>query len=206
MKLPYLLSSSSGSNDSGSSSELTNGATYRIKNVNSSLYMQVDSAKQANGTNVKQLGASDKSAHDVWKLVNADSGYYYLISQIGDGNTYYLNVSGSSSVNGSNIEINKFTGEDSQKFLLTKNSDGSYIIKTKVSNNQSAVEVANGGKGSGENIQQWNLNNYPNQNWIFESASVKLRAKNDLPKKEEDIVKTEIYKDDGLVHTVVFVK
>ena len=204
--IDFSGSSSSGSSDSGSSSGLTSGATYRIKNVNSSLYIQVDSAKQANGTNVQQWGTSGNSVHDVWKLVNAGSGYYYLISQIGDGNTYYLNVAGSSSGNGTNIEIYKSTGGDSQKFLLTKNSDGSYIIKTKVSNNQSAIEVANAGKGSGENIQQWSLNNYPNQNWIFESASVKLRAKNNLPKKEKDIVKTEVYKNDGLVHTVVFVK
>ena len=104
------------------------------------------------------------------------------------------------------VDYDKSTGGDSQKFMLTKNSDGSYIIKTKVSNNQSAVEVANAGKGSGENIQQWSLNNYPNQNWIFESASVKLRAKNNLPKKDKEIVKTEVYKNDGLVHTVVFVK
>ena len=166
--IDFSGSSSSGSSDSGSSSGLTSGATYRIKNVNSSLYMQVDSAKQANGTNVQQWGTSGNSVHDVWKLVNAGSGYYYLISQIGDGNTYYLNVAGSSSGNGTNIEIYKSTGGDSQKFMLTKNSDGSYIIKTKVSNNQSAVEVANAGKGSGENIQQWSLNNYPNQNWIFE--------------------------------------
>ena len=201
-------SSSSGGDDPIPSS-LINGATYRIKNVNSNLYMQVASAKQANGTNVQQWGTTGDSVHDVWKLVDAGSGYYYLVSQIGDGNTYYLNVAGGSTGNGTNIEIYQYSGGDSQKFLITENSDGSYIIKTKVTNNASAVEIANAGKGSGDNVQQWTLNDYPNQNWIFEqvSLSMKLRGKNSKSsEKEKEVVKTEIYKNDGLVHTVVFVK
>ena len=201
-------SSSSGGDDPIPSS-LINGATYRIKNVNSNLYMQVASAKQANGTNVQQWGTTGDSVHDVWKLVDAGSGYYYLVSQIGDGNTYYLNVASGSTGNGTNIEIYQYSGGDSQKFLITENSDGSYIIKTKVTNNASAVEIANAGKGSGDNVQQWTLNDYPNQNWIFEqvSLSMKLRGKNSKSsEKEKEVVKTEIYKNDGLVHTVVFVK
>jgi len=92
--------------------------------------------------------------------------------------------------------------------LITENSDGSYIIKTKLTNNQSAVEIANAGKGSGDNVQQWSLNDYPNQNWIFEEVtmSLKLRSKNKNSKNEKEVVKIEAYKSDGLVHTVVFVK
>ena len=201
-------SSSSGGTDPIPSSGLTNGGTYRIKNVNSNLYMQVEGAKQANGTNVQQWGTTGDTVHDVWKLVDAGSGYYYLISQIGDGKAYYLNVAGSSKGNGTNIEIYQSTGGDSQKFLITENSDGSYIIKTKLTNNQSAVEIANAGKGSGDNVQQWSLNDYPNQNWIFEEVtmSLKLRSKNKNSKNEKEGVKIEAYKSDGLVHTVAFVK
>ena len=202
-------SSSSDGDDPIPASGLTNGATYRIKNVNSQLYMQVEGAKEANGTNVQQWGTTGDTVHDVWKLVDSGTGYYYLVSQIGDGKTYYLNVAGGNTGNGTNIEINQFTGGDSHKFYITKNSDGSYIIKTKVTNNASAVEIANAGKGSGDNVQQWTLNDYPNQNWIFEqvSMSTKLKGKNTKSsKKETEIVKTEIYKNDELVHTVVFVK
>ena len=96
-----------------------------------------------------------------------------------------------------------------KKFYITENSDGSYIIRTKVTNNESAVEIANAGKGSGDNVQQWTLNDYSNQNWIFEqvSMSVKLKGKNSKSsKKKSEIIKTEIYKNDELIHTVVFVK
>ena len=189
-------------------SGLTNQGIYRIKNVNSGLYMQVEGAKQANGTNVQQWGTTGDSIHDIWKLVDAGSGYYYLVSQIGDGKTYYLNVAGNSTENGTNIEINGYTGGDSQKFYITQNSDGSYIIRTKITNNESAVEIADAGKGSGDNVQQWSLNNYPNQDWIFEPAtmSLKLRGKNPEKINEKEVIKTDMFKSKDLVHTVVFVK
>ena len=192
-------------------SGLVNLGIYRIKNVNSGLYMQVEGAKQANGTNVQQWGTTGDTVHDIWKLVDAGSGYYYLISQIGDGKTYYLNVAGNSTGNGTNVEINKYTGGDSQKFYITQNSDGSYIIKTKITNNNSAVEIADAGKGSGDNVQQWSLNDYPNQDWIFEPAtmSVKLRGKNVNNTEKIDgkeVIKTEIFKSKDLIHTVIFVK
>ncbi|MBQ3916114.1 MAG: RICIN domain-containing protein, partial [Ruminococcus sp.] len=60
------------------------GSAYRLKNVNSGLYMQVDGAKAENGTNVHQWGSADGYTHDIWKLISAGDGYYYLISQVGD--------------------------------------------------------------------------------------------------------------------------
>ena len=189
-------------------SGITNNSTWRIRNVNSNLYMQVEGAKQENGTNVQQWGTTGDSIHDIWKLIDAGSGYYYLVSQIGDGKTYYLNVAGNSSADGANVEIYQSSGGDSQKFLITENSDGSYIIKTKISNNQSAVEVAAYGTGSGDNVQQWSLTGHESQSWIFEPVvdpHASLRSKN-IKKDSKKIVKSEIYKDKDCVHTVVFVK
>ena len=143
-------------------------------------------------------------------MVDLGNGYYNIISKLGDGNTYYLNVEGSSTGNGTNIEIYEKTGGDSQKFILSKNPDGSFIIKTKVTSGNSAVEVAGAGKGSGNNIQQWNLNNYPNQNWKFIAVdSTTLKSNKNKAMKfstGEEVVKTEVYKNDDCVHTVVFVK
>ena len=115
--------------------------------------MQVEGAKEANGTNAQQWGTIGDSIHDIWKLIDAGSGYYYLISQIGDGKTCYLNVAENSTGNGTNIEINKYTGADSQKFYITQNSDDSYNIKTIITNNGLAVEITHAGKGSSDNVQ-----------------------------------------------------
>ena len=192
----------------GDISSFTNGSIYKLKNVNSGLYMQVAGGIATNGTNVQQWGTSEGTVHDIWKVIKADKGYYYLISGVGDGGTYALDVQGKGTGNGTNIEINEYNASDSQQFKLSQNGDGSYIIKTKITENKSAVEISNAGIKSGDNVQQWSLNDYPNQNWIFEEVtmSLKLRSKNKNSKNEKEVVKIEAYKSDGLVHTVVFVK
>ena len=188
-------------------SGLSNNSTWRIKNVNSNLYMQVEGAKQENGTNIQQWGTTGDSIHDIWKLVDAGDGYFYIISQIGDGNTFYLNIAGNSKTDGANVEINKSNKNDSQKFMITENNDGSYIIKTKITNNQSAVEVAEYGKSSGDNVQQWTLTGHESQSWIFESvANPRLRLCSKKIETQKKVIKTQIYKEKDFVHTVVFVK
>ena len=147
------------------------GACYKIKNVNSGLYMQVEGGSASNGANVQQWGTADYTVHDVWKIVNAGEGYYYLISGVGDGGTYALDVTGKSKENGANIEIYQYNGAANQQFYITKNSDGSYTIKTRITGNNSAVEVKDGGLQSGDNVQQWVLNGFSCQNWFFEPVT-----------------------------------
>ena len=55
--------------------------------------------------------------------------------------------------------------------MLTENSDGSYKIKTAVTNAESAVEVSDASDKSGANIQQWEINSANCQDWILESVS-----------------------------------
>ncbi len=63
-------------------------------------------------------------------------------------------------------------------------------------------------------MKQAPINGSPEQNWIFEAIEInnkttKLKAanvNNNMNEKSEKVVKTVIYKDDELVHTVVFVK
>ena len=118
-------------------------------------------------------------------------------------------MKGNSTSNGVNCEIYQSTGGDSQNFFISENSDWSYIIKTKITNNQSAVEVANYGKGSGDNVQQWSLTGHESQSWIFEPVAdphLKLHSRNIKNNKEKTIIKTQVYKEKNYVHTVVFVK
>ena len=148
-----------------------NCSTYRIKNVSSNLYMQVDGAKAENGANVQQWGTSGSTTHDIWKFIDAGEGYYYLASAVGDGGTYMLDVSGKKTVNGTNIDIYNYNGGTNQQFMLTKNSDGSYKILTRISGGKSAVEVADASTVSGANVQQWEINGADCQNWILEAVS-----------------------------------
>ncbi|WP_302194265.1 RICIN domain-containing protein [uncultured Ruminococcus sp.] len=147
------------------------GSAYRIRNVNSGLYLQVAGAAAKNGTNVQQWGSDEIAVHDIWKLYSAGEGYYYLVSAVGDGGTYVLDVAEKKAANGTNIDIYTYNGGDNQKFMLTKNGDGSYQIRTHISNGNSVVEVENASQTSGANVQQWEVNGANCQNWILEPTT-----------------------------------
>jgi len=149
---------------------LTEGAVYMIKNVNSGLYMEVQDASDTNGANVQQWGADSSANHNTWRAVSAGDGYYYLIPQLGDKASKALDVTAKKPDNGTNIEIYAYKGNDAQKFKFIKNSDGSYTIRTKVSDDKSCIEVVNADKSSGANIQEYEVNGESCQNWILEQV------------------------------------
>ena len=211
---PFLKHVDFNDDDSSPSTPSTpnfkDGSLFKIKNVNSKLYMQVIDAKAENGTKIQQWGTIDGTVHDIWKIKDAGNGYYYLISGVGDGETYALTVSGKSTENGASLEINEFNKDISQQFYIFDNNDGSYIIKTKITENNSAVEIKDGGTKSVNLVQQWSLNGEKWQNWIFEpvekSGNLMNVFINEKKNQNLSVVKTEIYKEKDCVHTVVFVK
>lgn len=145
---------------------LNEGAVYMIKNVNSGLYMEVDSAKAEDGSNVQQWGADTPVSHNTWRVLSDNNGYYYLYPQIGDKVSYLLDVESNKSENGTNINIWSDTGADAQKFKFYQNSDGYYIILTKSSNDESCIAVESASKNSGANLIQWQVDlNDDSQKW-----------------------------------------
>ncbi len=149
----------------------TEGSAYRIKNVNSGLYMQVAGAAAQNGANVQQWGSDGSAVHDIWKLYSAGDGYYYIASAVGDGGTYVLDIAGKKTANGTNIDIYQYNGGTNQQFMFTPNGDGSYKIRTRITGEASAVEVADASASSGANIQQWEVNGVNCQDWILEAVT-----------------------------------
>ncbi|MBQ4466315.1 MAG: RICIN domain-containing protein, partial [Oscillospiraceae bacterium] len=102
--------------------------TYRLRNVNSGLYLEVADAAAANGTNVQQ----GTTGGTLWTVADAGSGYYYLYSTLGDGKTYLLDIDYGKTENGTNIGIWGNTDSDAQLFKFVDNGDGSYTLCTKV--------------------------------------------------------------------------
>ena len=150
---------------------IVDGGKYMIKNVNSGLYLDVAGGAASNGTNVQQWGASSSASYNTWKAVSVGNGYYQLYSQVGDGNTYLLDVADGNTSSGTNIRIWQNTFCDAQVFKLEKQSDGSYAILTKITNNQSGLDVESGSKSSGANVQQWGYAGGAHQKWIFEKVN-----------------------------------
>lgn len=157
--------------------EFTDGSTFMFRNVNSGLYMEVEGADASNGANVQQWGQNGPAVHNVWKLVPAGDGYYYIYSSLGDGNTFVLDIAGKKTDNGTNADIYQYNGGTNQQFMFTQNADGSYKIRTRITGEASAVEVRNGSTASGENIQQWEVNGANCQDWILEPAVLPLNGK-----------------------------
>lgn len=149
---------------------LEENAVYAVRNVNSGRCLDVYKSGTADGTNVQQYSTVANKANNTWTVKETGDGYYYIISQLSDGTTGYLTIAGSEDKDGTNVEISSFTGNDSQKFKLKRNSDGSYLILTKVSGEKKCVEVINAETGAGANVQQWVLTGSTCQNWNFEKA------------------------------------
>lgn len=164
-----------GSKNNSETAALTEGGFYMIKNVNSGMYLEVQNGLATNGQNVQQFTANGEGENksgdwNTWRAISAGDGYYYLQSQVGD-KTYVLDVEGKKSDNGTNIEIYSYRGTDNQKFSFSKNSDGSYKIRTKVSDGKSAVEVINADKNAGANVQEWEINGANCQDWVLEEIT-----------------------------------
>lgn len=146
---------------------------YMFKNVGSGLYMEVDGGKAEAGANVQQWGADGDAVQNTWKLKDAGDGYYYICSCVGDGKTYYLDLTAGKTDDGTNIELWAKNEKDAQKFKFFDNGDGSYTIATKVSADKSCIAVESDSTSSGANIIQWTDNGNDSQKWTLETITIK---------------------------------
>ena len=146
-------------------SDLKEDTVYYIQNVNSGLYLNAEGNTAANQTNIQQ-----SNTNTGFKLVSAGNGYYYLVANVGDGNSYALDVNAKKTADGTNIELYSFNKGDNQQFMLSKNSDGSYAILTKITNGASCIEVDGESKNNNANVQEYAYKASANQKWNFISA------------------------------------
>jgi hypothetical protein len=182
---------------------------FKFKNALSHLYLYLEEIKSSEAQNVYRIGSSLDSKKAIWKLKEEENGYLYISSTTIQGEELFLTVA-----EDNNIEPKKFTGENNQKFYIQYKEKGLYLIKSRISKNKFGIELKNNKIGINDKLKQAPINGSPEQNWIFEAIEdsnkiTKLKAtnvNNNMNEKSEKVVKTVIYKDDELVHTVVFVK
>ena len=182
---------------------------FKFKNALSNLYLYLEEIKSSESQNVYRIGSSLDSKKAIWKLKEEENGYLYISSTTLQGEELFFTVT-----EDNNIEPKKFTGENNQKFFIQYKEKGIYLIKSRISKNKFGIELKNNKIGINDKLKQAPINGSPEQNWIFEAIEdsnkiTKLKAanvNNDMNEKSEKVVKTVIYKDDELVHTVVFVK
>ena len=181
---------------------------FKIKNALSNLYLYLEEIKSSEAQNVYRIGSIPDSKKATWKLEQGENGYLYISSTTIQGEELFLTVT-----EDNNIEPKKFTGENNQKFYIIYKEKGIYLIKSKISKNKFGLELENNKIGINNKLKQGPINGSPEQNWIFEAIEDKTKTNklkaanvNNMNEKSEKVVKTVIYKDDELVHTVVFIK
>lgn len=139
---------------------------YTIRSgLNSSLYM-------TNASNVSGANILTSTKETKWIIDYIDNNKFYIISK---DTGLYLNVNNSSTANGTKINLFTKNESNAQKFSFVSTkidensktfSDGYYTINSKLDSNK-VIDVNNGSKNNGTNIQLYSSNNSNAQIWYL---------------------------------------
>ena len=137
---------------------------YTIRSgLNSSLYM-------ANDSNVSGANILTSTKETKWIIDYINENEFYIISK---DTGLYLNVN--SNTNGTKMNLSNQNGSNAQKFSFVSTkiaensktfSDGYYTINSKLDSNK-VIDVNNGSKNNGTNIQLYSSNNSNAQIWYL---------------------------------------
>ena len=140
-------------------------------NVKSGKVLDVYNGTAKNGNNVWQF-TSNNSRAQKW-IVRKDGNGYSIISAL--NSNYVLNIANGKAYNGNNVELYSYSGSSSNLWLFNKSvskeekilniananrsaiADGTYEIRS-AKNNGFVLDVSNGSKLAGANIQLWQSN------------------------------------------------
>ena len=141
-----------------------NSGEYTIRNVSSGLF-----AAESSGNAVQSKSQS-------LKFTRLDDGNYTIATADGKA----LTVENNSSGDGANVSFSDYTGDDSQKFILIANKDGSYSILTVSSDGKRCVDVYNISTDDGANLCQWEYWGGDGQKFVIEPAPGKTEVCGDV--------------------------
>ena len=142
------------------SSNLVNGAIYKIIGKQSGKSVDVMDVSNANGANIQQwlYGGGDNQkwkaeivANGNWKLTNIYSGKC-------------LEVGAYSNADGGNVQQWDYANHNYQHWTISATGDGAF----KVINVGSGKAMDGDGTSDGDNIQQWSYGGGDNQKWFFD--------------------------------------
>ncbi|MGN0108526.1 MAG: RICIN domain-containing protein [Bifidobacterium sp.] len=105
------------------------------------------------------------NVYDVRTLptVTIPNGTYYINAMMKDSSG--IDIPGASTSNGARTQLYQANGSSAQKFVFTKQSDGSYVITNALSGK--ALDVASGLAGDGAVVQQYTPNGTKAQRWYI---------------------------------------
>ncbi|MEQ2441176.1 RICIN domain-containing protein, partial [Solibaculum intestinale] len=153
--------------DRNTSTAVTDGRVYYIRNQQSGKYLDVYDRGTSPNTNVIQweyTGAENQQ----WKAVYVGGGYYKFLPMHTTG--LALDTRGAVSDEGTNIELYTDNSTKAQRYKLTMASDGTYRIEPECAPGKVLTNDSNGTEG-GENIAIYSISDEDaDQCWYFEPA------------------------------------
>ena len=123
-----------------------------------------DTGNVQDGVNVQLWRDTCPSRYNSFDVTALPNGYYKL-THAASGKV--LEVSGGSSVRGSNIDLGTDTGSDAQQWAVTRVGDG-YVLRARCSG--MALDVQGGTAANGTTIRQWTYNGANAQRFTFAQA------------------------------------
>ena len=141
-----------------SAASFTEGSTFTIKNAKTGNFIGLGIGTGSDPY-VIQTEADQRYSPVVWKLFSAGDGYYYIAL---DGDV--LEVPDGSPANDIGLKFTKYTGKSSQQFKFIEDSDNTYTILTKASEDGSALTA------NGSAVTQNEATEADSQKWILEAT------------------------------------
>lgn len=146
----------------GTTSGITNGTIYYLRNVRSGKYMDV----QGGGTNVVQYSFHG-DGNQQWRVFYRGDGFYSIIPAF---KPYWrLDVGNANDINATKIGIFEDNGNNAQLYRIIPCPNGSYRLQPKISTRK-VVEVSGASLNNSAQVQIWDYVGAGQQQWIFEST------------------------------------
>lgn len=141
---------------------------YNIISKRNGLYLDVSGGNTSNGTNI-QVYTGNGTNSQKFKFIKVgkktiEDGIYTIATSL-DTNKV-LDVSGTDTSSGANIQIWDKANVQNQSFKITYNGKGYYTIKALHSGK--TIDVSGGHQTPGTNVQQYEGNGTDAQQWIIE--------------------------------------
>ncbi len=124
---------------------------------------------------------TEEETRSIEQMVTSGTLYQFVVQHSGK----CLDVSGSGTANGTNIQQWNCNGTNAQKFQTVATTGNHF--KLVAQNSNKCVDVSGSGTGEGVNIQLWNCNGTSAQDFRFESSNGQFRMVNRNSNKCVDV-------------------
>jgi hypothetical protein len=144
---------------------ISDGAVYKVSNVNSNLALDINGGSTSQGATAVQ--ATDTGTTDQQWRFNLQADGYYKITNINSGMA--LGIGSGSTSNGATAIQWTDNGAVDQRWAVQNTTQGVYKIINK--NSGLNLEVYQASTSSGATVDQWQDNGGSNQRWNFTQIS-----------------------------------